>query len=228
MCGRFSFVSEDALILERFGIRVRTAVYKARYNCAPTQNLAVISNKEPDQLQFFRWGLIPSWAREPSVGNRLINARGESVAEKPSFRSSFRNRRCLVPATGFFEWKREKEKIPYNIRMKSGMPFSFAGLWDEWIAPDGEIVRSFTIITTSPNELMAPIHDRMPVILRCEDEHRWLSQQPDPALTELLKPYPASEMEAYRVSTLVNSPYNDKPGVLAGEDTGLFQAEPTL
>lgn len=214
MCGRFSFVMEDALILERFGLRVRTAIYKARYNCAPAQNLAVISSEVPCELSFFRWGLIPSWAKDAAVGNKLINARGETLAEKPSFRSAFRNRRCLVPATGFFEWKRDAGKTPYHIRMKSGDPFCFAGLWDKWIASDGEIVYSFTIVTTTPNELMAQIHDRMPVIIHREDEQRWITPNPDPSMVELLKPFPSALMEAYPVSKLVNSPKNDGPEII--------------
>ena len=220
MCGRYSFALEDALILERFGLRVRTAIYKARYNCAPTQNLAVIANDTPDELRFFRWGLIPSWAKEASVGNKLINARAETVTEKPSFRNAFRNRRCLVPATGFFEWKRDAEKTPYHIRLKNGVPFCFAGLWDQWTAADGEMIYSFTIITTSPNGLMTQIHDRMPVILDREDEHRWIAPQPDPSLAVLLKPFPAERMEAFPVSKLVNAPRNDNPPVL--EPAGLF------
>jgi len=209
MCGRYSFALEDALILERFGLRVRTAIYKARYNCAPAQKLAVISNEAPDELRFFQWGLIPSWAKETSIGNKLINARAETLVEKPSFRNAFRNRRCLVPATGFFEWKRGAEKTPYYIRLKNSDPFCFAGLWDKWATPGGEIIHSFTIITTSPNELMAQIHDRMPVILPREEEHRWISPQPDVTLAELLKPYAAEMMEAFPVSKLVNSPKND-------------------
>jgi putative SOS response-associated peptidase YedK len=214
MCGRFSFVAEDALILERFGVRVRTAIYKARYNCAPSQNLAVITNDKTDQLQFFRWGLIPGWAKDPSIGNKLINARGETIAEKPPFRSAFKNRRCLVPATGFFEWQRGQQKTPYNIRLKNGKPFAFAGLWDKWATSDGEMIHSFTIITTSPNELMAKIHDRMPVILHPDDEHRWLDNKPDPGLTDLLKPFPGELMEVYPVSSLVNNPRNELPEIL--------------
>lgn len=215
MCGRYSFAVEDALILERFGIRVRTAIYKARYNCAPTQRMPVIANDSPDTMKFFRWGLIPSWAKELSIGNRLINARAETLAEKPSFKHAFLNRRCLVPATGFFEWKRGTEKIPYHIRLKSGEPFCFAGLWDKWTAGDGEIVHSFTIVTTSPNPLMEQIHDRMPVILPREEEQRWISSQPDLlSLSELLKPYPGNLMEAFAVSKLVNSASNDLPQVL--------------
>ncbi len=220
MCGRYSFAIEDALILERFGLRVRTAIYKARYNCAPTQNLAVIANEAPDELRFFRWGLIPYWAKDASIGNKLINARAETLVEKPSFKNAFRNRRCLVPATGFFEWKRNAEKTPYHIMLKNGDPFCFAGLWDKWVTSDGEIIHSFTIITTSPNGLMEQIHDRMPVILPREQEHRWIAPQPDPSLVELLKPFPAGMMKAYPISKLVNSARNDAPHIL--EPAGLL------
>ncbi|MEI6434511.1 MAG: SOS response-associated peptidase [Bacteroidota bacterium] len=220
MCGRFSFVIEDALIRERFGVRVQTAIYKARYNCAPTQNLAVIANETPEQLQFLHWGLIPYWAKDSAIGNKLINARGETVAEKPSFRNAFKNRRCLVPATGFFEWRADRVKTPFNIRLKNGEPFAFAGLWDKWLSGDGEAIHSFTIITTIPNELMTPIHNRMPVILHREDEGRWINSKFDSVLQGLLKPYPAELMEAYPVSTLVNSPQNEMPAIL--EPSRLF------
>ena len=195
MCGRYSFAMEDALILERFGIRVRTAIYKARYNCAPTQKLAVIANDSPDTLNFYRWGLIPFWAKDPSIGNRLINARAETVTEKPSFKHAFRNRRCLVPATGFYEWKKEKVKLPYHFGLKNREPFCFAGLWDQWTSADGEIIRSFTIITTTPNSLVEKIHDRMPVILLRDDEQRWIDPGQDLSLSGLLKPFPAEMME---------------------------------
>jgi len=227
MCGRFSFAFEDALILERFGVRVRTAIYKARYNCAPTQDLAVIANNSPGTLNFFRWGLIPSWAKEPSIGSKLINARAETLQEKPSFRTPFRSRRCLVPATGFFEWERNcrgsrdrtcpvptNAPTPWHIAMKNRDAFCFAGLWDRWVSGDGEIIHSFTIITTAPNGLMEKIHDRMPVILHREDEQRWISPQPDPGLAGLLKPYPEELMEAWPVGKLVNAPKNDMPEVL--------------
>jgi putative SOS response-associated peptidase YedK len=226
MCGRYSFAVEDALIRERFGIRVHTAIYKARYNCAPTQNLAVIANNAPDTLNYFRWGLIPSWAKESSIGSKLINARAETLLEKPSFRNPFRSRRCLVPATGFFEWKRNGKDTPwrvpepFHIGLKNGGPFSFAGLWDQWVSPDGAIIHSFTIITTSPNKLTEQIHDRMPVILHRDDEQRWISPRPDTSLAELLKPYPAELMEAWPVSKLVNSPVNDTSQIL--EPAGLL------
>jgi putative SOS response-associated peptidase YedK len=214
MCGRYSFAVEDALIKERFGISVRTAIYKARYNCAPSQSLAVITGTTERSLSFYRWGLIPSWAKDPSIGSRMINARSETVAAKPSFRSAFKHRRCLVPADSFFEWKKDREKTPFRILMKDHQPFAMAGIWDEWISPDGEIIRTFSILTTGPNDLMARIHDRMPVILLPEDEARWLTEPVAEKLATLLKPYPAERMEAYPVSKHVNSPRNDDPGVL--------------
>lgn len=219
MCGRFSFVMEDALIRERFGVRVTTAIYKARYNCAPTQSLAVITSDRPDELQFMRWGLIPSWAKDKSIGPKMINARAETVSEKPSFRSALKSRRCLVPATGFFEWKREgKSKIPFLIRMKEQNGFCFAGLWDRWNSPEGEFIESFTIITTTPNELVSGIHDRMPVILPRESEKRWLGTATDlHDITSLLQPFPPEQMEACAVSSRVNSTTNDDPSVLLPE-----------
>ena len=213
MCGRFSFAVEDALIWERFGVRVRTAIYKARYHCAPTKQLAVVSSSNPGELSFYRWGLIPFWAKDQSIGNRLINAKSETVTEKASFRNAFRNRRCLVPSDGFFEWRRGTVKTPYRIHMKNNEPFAMAGIWDKWTAADGEIIYSFSILTTVPNALMQQIHERMPVILRREDEGKWLENTAEKELQDLLKPYPAEEMEAYPISTLVNSPKNDRPEI---------------
>lgn len=197
MCGRYSFALEDALIRERFGVRVRTAIYKANYNCTPSQELAVISNLVPGELSFFRWGLIPSWSKDPTFGNKLINARAETITGKPSFRSSFKSRRCLVPADSFFEWKKEVRKVPYRILLKTRAPFAMAGIWDRWTHPAGTLINSFAIITTRPNELMKPIHDRMPVILQSGDEERWLKSTREDELVELLRPYPAEEMLAY-------------------------------
>ncbi len=222
MCGRYSFALEDELIWDRFRVRVRTAIYKARYNCAPGQDLAVISNEDPDFLDFFRWGLIPFWAKDPAIGNRLINAKSETVTEKPSFKNAFRSRRCLVPANGFFEWKKEKEKIPYHIKMKDGSPFAMAGIWDRWTSADGEIIHSFSILTTSPNEKMALIHDRMPVILPREAESLWLSKSSEKDLTDLLQPFPAEKMTAMPVSRLVNSAGNDDPSITIPAGDPLF------
>jgi putative SOS response-associated peptidase YedK len=222
MCGNYSFVIEDNLIWERFGIRVRTAVYKARYNCAPTQDLAVISNEDPLTLNFYRWGLIPSWAKDSVIGKKMINARAETILEKPSFKHTFRYHRCLVPATGFFEWRRDKENNPYYIRMKNREAFSFAGLWDKWVSTDGEIIHSFTIITTVPNRLVAKIHNRMPVILHREDERRWITLQTDSILVDLLKPYPEEMMEAYPVTKQVKSPENDSPEITEPLSPSIF------
>ena len=209
MCGRYSFAIEDELIRERFGVSVRSAIYKARYNCAPAQKLAVISSEAPDDLSFYRWGLIPSWAKDPSIGNRLINARGETILEKPSFRNAFKTRRCLVLSDGFYEWKKSGEKQPYRITLLDSMPFAMAGIWESWKDPEGNRIYSFSIITTHPNSLMEEIHDRMPVILTQEDEKKWLSPMPAGELIKLLQPYPSEKMKAFPVSTKVNSPLND-------------------
>lgn len=215
MCGRYSFAVEDALIKERFGVRVRTAIYKARYNCAPGQDLAVISNENAGELSFYRWGLIPSWAKETGIGSRMINARSETILEKPSFKNVFRNRRCLVPADSFFEWKKDANKTPFRILMQDESIFSMAGIWDQWISRDGEIIRSFSIITTSANEMMAGLHERMPVILHPQDEKKWLGQSSPAELLDLLKPFPAVNMKAYPVSRLVNSAKNDNKDIIS-------------
>jgi len=187
------------------------------FNIAPTQPVAVVPNDGRNKLDFFVWGLIPSWAKDPNIGSRLINARAETLHEKPSFRTAFRRRRCLVLADGFYEWRQaERGKTPMYIRLASGKPFAFAGLWESWNSPDGSNVLSCTIITTQPNELMATIHNRMPVILPEEAYPIWLeSSEADPQrLTGLLKPYPAEQMQAYPVSPLVNSPKNDLPELI--------------
>jgi putative SOS response-associated peptidase YedK len=214
MCGRYSFAIEDELIRERFGVSVRSAIYKARYNCAPSQNLAVISTEDPSIVSFYRWGLIPFWAKDPSIGNKLINARAESIVDKPSFKQAFRLRRCLVLSDGFFEWKKSKDKTPYRICFQDHSPFSMAGIWENWKNPEGEVIRSFSIVTTRANSLIDNIHDRMPVILNREDEHKWLSSSPEEELLELLKPYPPERMITYPVSPKVNSPLNDIPEIL--------------
>lgn len=212
MCGRYSFAVEDALIKERFGVTVRSAVWKARYNCAPVQDLAVIAQDDPQGLSLYRWGLIPHWANDPSMGSRMINARAEGIHERPSFRKPFRSQRCLVPADAFYEWKRSgTEKIPYRISLTGNRIFSMAGIWDQWISPDGEIVRSFSIITTRPNELVRELHDRMPVILPQKEERTWLGDTPEKLLLDLLVPYPEEEMTAFPVSSLVNNVRNEGP-----------------
>jgi putative SOS response-associated peptidase YedK len=214
MCGRYSFILEDELIKERFGVTVRSAIYKARYNCAPTQKLAVVSNENPEELSLYRWGLIPFWAKDPSIGNKLINAKSETILEKPSFKNSFKNRRCLVLSDGFYEWKKGTVKTPFRITKKDGAAFAMAGIWDKWVSPDGDEIRSFAILTTSPNALMEKIHDRMPVILDRETERIWIGNAESNILLDLLKPCPASSLIAYPVSALVNSPRHDSPEIL--------------
>jgi putative SOS response-associated peptidase YedK len=216
MCGRFTLFVDPKDLMEAFpGFEV-PADWTPRYNIAPAQPVAVIPNNGQNKLEFFRWGLIPPWAKDPSIGNRMINARSETLAEKPSFRTAFRRRRCLVLADGFYEWRKEPgraTKTPMYIRLESGKPFGFAGLWESWRSPDDQTVLSCTIITTTPNELLAKIHNRMPVILAPEAYDLWLdpaAQSPE-RLGVWLRPYSAEQMTAYPVSTFVNSPGNDTP-----------------
>ena len=219
MCGRFSLIPDLDTLQLRFHFQPGHISHAPRYNVAPTQEvLTVINDSTENHAQFMRWGLIPFWAKDPSIGQRMINARAETVVEKPSFRKAFQSRRCLIAADGFFEWRREgKFKVPTRITTKSGEPFGFAGLWETWKSPDDQLVKSCTIITTTPNALMEPIHNRMPVILSRDAEERWLDpNNSDIAeLRELLVPYPAGELEAYEVSTIVNSPRYDNRECIA-------------
>jgi len=216
MCGRYQLSIQEKDISIRFHVEVYEKLYRPSYNCAPSQTLAVITNEKPEQLSFFRWGLVPFWAKDLKTGYKLINARAESVTEKSSFRGAFKNRRCLVPANGFFEWKRlGKVKIPHRIFLKEENIFSMAGLWELWNSPEGDATYSFTIITTRPNSLMGEIHDRMPVILKKEDETRWLdTDTTQDSLLEMMKPFEANKMAAYPVSDSVNSPGNNNPDII--------------
>ena len=220
MCGRFTLTVDPADLQDAFPEFTFPGQFAARFNIAPTQPVLVIPNDSAGRADFFVWGLIPSWAKDPSIGAHMINARAETLAEKPSFRSAYRYRRCLILADGFYEWQAQvgsKVKIPHYIRLKSGRPFAFAGLWGDWHAPDGSQIKSATIITTQPNELIARLHNRMPVILPPDTYARWLDPAPrQPAnLQGLLAPYPAEAMSAHPVSTLVNSPANDLPECIA-------------
>jgi putative SOS response-associated peptidase YedK len=219
MCGRFTLTVDAAELQQAFPQFAFPEMYAARFNIAPSQPILAVPNDGHNKVDFFVWGLIPSWAKDPAIGNRLINARGETLGEKPSFRGSYKYHRCLILADGFYEWKAEpgtKRKMPYFIHRQDRSPFAFAGLWDEWHAPDGGSVRTCTIVTTEPNQLLSPIHNRMPVILAPNDYAQWL----DPAartpesLDPLLKPFPADKMAAYPVSTLVNTPANDRPELI--------------
>lgn len=215
MCGRFTLTVDPAELQEQFGDYIFPPQFAPRFNIAPSQPVLVIPNDGHKKANFFLWGLIPSWAKDPAIANRLINARGETLAEKPSFRGSYKYKRCLILADGFFEWQVQpgtKSKTPYFIHMKDRQPFAFAGLWDEWQGPDGSQVRTCTIITTSPNNLMMPLHNRMPVIIHQDAYAQWLEKSPQTPenLQPLIKPYPSDEMTAHPVSTLVNNPANDR------------------
>ncbi len=224
MCGRYTLSNPQGSFSETPDIDLRflaefveTGGLKPRFNIAPTQDVPVITNEGSRRIEKMRWGLVPFWAKDIKIGSRMINARGETVAEKPAFRASFKSRRCLIPATGFYEWLREgKSKTPMLIRLKGGGYFSMAGLYDRWRNPDGDTVSSFTIITTGPNELMSSIHDRMPVILPEEAEAAWINLEVDSAdeLKPFIRPFPAASMEAYEVSGAVNSAKNDGPELI--------------
>lgn len=220
MCGRFTLTVDLEAVLDLIpGLKPKFERWPgARYNVAPTQPVPTVLNDGDRALTLSRWGLIPFWAKEASIGNRMINARAESVHEKPAFRAAFRKQRCLIVADGFYEWTEvpgQRRKQPMYIRLKSGEPFAFAGLWDRWRDPeqgeDAAPIISCTIITTEPNELAAQYHNRMPVILHRDDYEAWIDpgEHPPERLLPLLQPFPADLMEAFPVSTRVNTPAND-------------------
>ncbi len=215
MCGRFSasFQYRDIKVL--WNLRGDSTNFAPRYNIAPSQEVPVIvRNESRDEAKLMKWGLVPSWAQDPSMGQRMINARSETLLEKPSFKNLVATRRCLVPADGFYEWRREgNRKVPMWIHLKKREPFAFAGLWDCWLDRDNDSeLYTFTIITTQANALLRPIHNRMPVIYDKEMGRQWLEEsfgdQPM-ILAAVLQPLPSDLMEAHEVSTLVNSPEND-------------------
>jgi putative SOS response-associated peptidase YedK len=213
MCGRFSFSPEIQQIITRFHIDEVTFDYIPRYNIAPGQMIpAIISHEGKNRLGQLKWGLIPFWAKDEKIAFKTINAKAETVHEKPAFKHAFKRKRCIIPADGFYEWKKtETGKQPMRIILKSGDLFGMAGLYDTWTAQDGSKVHTCTIITTKPNELVADIHDRMPVILRPEDEGIWLDREKQDVelLQTLLVPYPAEKMRAFPVSPLVGNVKND-------------------
>lgn len=216
MCGRFTIIAPYENVIYRFNIKRSSPKFEFRqsYNVAPGQNImAVVSDGKENRLGYLKWGLVPSWAKDPKIGYKLINARAESVATKPSFQKAFQKHRCLIVADSFYEWTHDdpKNKRPYRFKMKNGDLFAMAGLWESWQSPEGQVVHSATIITTEANAIMAPIHNRMPVILRKEDEQKWIdpATQNSEQLSLLLNPYDPEQMEAYEVSKEVNSPRHD-------------------
>ena len=214
MCGRFALKAPPRSIQEHFHLP-ETIELPPRYNIAPSQNIAVVrhlTGKDFRQLDMLRWGLIPHWAKDMKIGYRMINARGETLTQKPSFSTAFKIRRCLIAADGFYEWKGTgKIKQPYYMQIQEEDIFGFAGLWESWLGPEGDIIESCTIITTSPNELVKQVHDRMPVILPPGHYETWLqNSSPLESLQKLLVPYPADKIKMYKVSTEVNNPQNDQ------------------
>jgi putative SOS response-associated peptidase YedK len=219
MCGRFTLLAPGEAVAELFDLS-ETPQLAPRYNIAPTQPVAAVrynNDKNQRELAHFHWGLIPRWAKDPSIGSRMINARSETAAEKPSFRAAFKYRRCLVPTDGFYEWwKVDGGKQPVLIKMKDERPFAIAGLWEHWQSPDGSEIESVTLLTTEPNDLLTKIHNRMPVILAEKDYDLWLdpgAQHPG-EVQPLMRPFPGDKMTFYPVSTHVNNPRNEDPGCI--------------
>ncbi len=218
MCGRFALVTEKKILEMLYGLELRNDL-RPRYNIAPAQDILSLRRSPHSgkkEFTYLKWGLVPFWSKDSSIGSPMINARSETVAEKPAFRDAFKKRRIIIPASGFFEWKKKEKgaKQPYYINRKDGQPLSLAGLWERWEKGD-EILESCTILTTEPNRLVAPLHDRMPVIISLRDIESWLEQSYDFAdLSELLKPYAEKELTVRPVSQRVGNPANDTPDIL--------------
>ncbi len=216
MCGRYTLAIPSIVVENRFQVILDRDSYRERFNAAPGQELPVITNTEPGRLQYFRWGLVPSWARDPKAGYRMINARAETLLQKPSFRTPAQRCRCLVPADGYYEWQqRPGGKVPFRIQLRDGAPFAMAGIWSAWKDAEGRPLHTFAIITVEANDLAREIHDRMPAILTREAERAWLdTAMPAREAVSLLRPYPAGAMKAYPVSDRVNKPVNDSPELI--------------
>lgn len=218
MCGRYTLKSPIDVLVKEFGITGPVPEIQPSYNVAPGREVAAVTTGSDGgrHLETLKWGLVPSWAKDPGIGNRMINARSETAADKPSFRKPLKERRCLILADGFYEWRKlGNGKQPFYIRMEDGKPFAFAGLWERW-ERDGMEIRSCAILTTQANDLVRKVHDRMPVILPAEARETWLDpDEHDPdALLPLLVPYPSAAMAAYPVSRAVNRPSNDGPDLV--------------
>jgi len=213
MCGRFRLSKTDKEVMKQFGVEIDPD-YSPRYNISPSQQVRVLQQDEAGlmHMRIQRWGLVPGWAKDIKIGYKMINARSETILEKPSFRTAFKKRRCLIPADGFYEWKKEgTTKQPFHFGMKDDSLFAFAGIWEQWKSPEGAVVESCAILTTTPNDLVADVHDRMPVILPAAQYELWLTAEAERVaqLQDLLVPYPANEMKRYPVSSAVNSPKHD-------------------
>jgi putative SOS response-associated peptidase YedK len=209
MCGRFSFAFNEKIIVEILDIDLEDEEYIPRYNCAPSQKLAVITGDTPRRLSYFKWGLVPSWAKDISIGNKMINAKAETIFEKPAFKNAIKSRRCLVPADSFYEWKQDKNNAPYRVLLKNESPLVMAGIWETWKDAEGKPLQTFSIITTKANSMMQDLHNRMPVIVDISNKTKWLSSESSDEINSLLKPFSSDLMKSYPVSKLVNSPKND-------------------
>ena len=215
MCGRYELHTHPAAIALAFGL-VEPPDARPRYNVAPTQQVPVVRQRADGSREWveMRWGLVPRWAKDPSIGAKMINARAETIADKPTFRMAFRHHRCLIPADGFYEWKvTPGGKQPMHVGRKDRAPFGFAGLFERWLAADGAVLDTCTILTTSANELLRPIHDRMPVIVAPENYARWLDAA-NLDVTDLFAPFPSDAMTWHPVSTRVNAVRNDDPSLI--------------
>ncbi|MBC8386148.1 MAG: SOS response-associated peptidase [Candidatus Cloacimonetes bacterium] len=212
MCGRFAIHTSVTEIKKYADALSKIDKIEENYNVTPGSKIPVIIKQgEANIIDGFQWGLIPFWAKDAKIVYKLINARAESISEKPSFRNAFQRRRCLIPANGFYEWKKP-ERIPFYIYLNDRELFTFAGIWEKWLSPEGKEIKTCSIITTDPNHLLKTIHNRMPVILNKEDEQKWIDHTNDKAsLSSLLQPYPAEKMKAHIVSKAVNSPENNYP-----------------
>ncbi len=215
MCGRFTITLEPAFFQQELDLGKVPSEWTPRYNTAPSQDIPVVTNPVARDVVMLRWGLIPSWAKDPKIGFRMINARSETIQEKPSFQNAFKQRRCLILADGFFEWqkysRRGAPKVPTYFQLSDGAPFTFAGIWETWRSPEGDPLRSCAIITCPPNDLIAVVHNRMPVMLDKTTCWNWLADQPANTLQAMLAPYPADKMRAHPVGLAVNNPRSDTP-----------------
>jgi len=218
MCGRFTITLEAVELQQDLGIAAMPTDWQPRFNVAPTQPVAAVMDASSRRAEWLRWGLIPSWAKDPTIASRLINARSETVAEKPSFRQAFNRRRCLILADGFYEWKRSASQKgpsqPYYFQRIDKKPFAFAGLWETWKPPEGEIIRTCIIITCPANEIISPVHERMPVMVSGESMWNWLEPCSPDALMSILRPYPPDWMTAFPISRLVNNASMESPDMV--------------
>lgn len=227
MCGRFTIAVDPIDIQEEFGIPAMPADWVIRYNVAPTQPVAVITSAVEKRIEFYRWGLVPVWAKDAAIGTRMINARAETIMEKPSFKRPFQKQRCLILADGFYEWKKGLEgrgpSEPYLFRKKDDKLFAFAGIWDAWHSPEGEDLRTCTIITCQANALVAPVHERMPVMLGKANYWNWLEETNASQLVNMLVPFPAEEMKKWPVSRAVNDANEDYAEMVKPKGENLFK-----